>query len=62
VTSIFIAFEVGRSGFAAKITIDALVIAVIRACHILGILVGYVSHNEGKVKSAPSDCNGFFGL
>jgi len=60
VTAILIALEIGRSGLAAEIAVDALVVAVVCACDILGILVGYVSHSVEKVKTAPSDCNGFF--
>ena len=61
VAAILVALEIGRGGFAAKIAIDALVVAVVGACNILGIFVGYVSHSDQKVKSAIPDCNGFFG-
>ena len=61
VTAILVALEVGGCGFAAKIAIDALVVAVVGSCDILGILVGYVGHSDGKVKSPHPDCNGFFG-
>jgi hypothetical protein len=60
VTAILVALEVGGCGFAAKIAIDALVVAVVGSCDILGILVGYVGHSDGKVKSPHPDCNGFF--
>jgi len=51
VTSIFVALEVGGSRLAAEVAIDALVVAVVSACDILGILVGYVSHSEKRLKA-----------
>ena len=58
-TTIFVALEVGRSRLTAKVAIDALVVAVVGARNIFGILVGYISHNDRKVKSVRTDCNGF---
>jgi hypothetical protein len=46
VTTIFIALEVGGCRLAAKVAIDALVVAVVGARNILGIFVGYISHSE----------------
>jgi hypothetical protein len=45
VTTVLIPLEIGGCRLAAKITVDALVIAVISAGNVLGILVGYVSHS-----------------
>jgi hypothetical protein len=45
VPAIVIAGEIARSGFAAEIAVDALVIDVEFACDVLGIFVCDVSHN-----------------
>ena len=60
VASIFIAGEVSRSSLAAEIAVDALVVAIIGTSDILGIFVGYISHNVEEVKTSIPDCNGFF--
>jgi uncharacterized protein len=61
-TAVIVTLEISRSSLAAQVAIDALVIAVVSARNILRILVGYISHNERKVKSPLHDCNGFFTL
>ncbi len=45
VTAVIIASEVGRSGFAAKIAIDALVVNVEGSCNVLRVFVREVCHS-----------------
>jgi hypothetical protein len=42
--AVVVALEIVRRGFAAKVAVNALVINVILARHVVGIFVRYVSH------------------
>jgi hypothetical protein len=44
-SAIVVAGEIGRSGFSAQIAIDALIIHIEFAAHIVGVFVVYVCHN-----------------
>lgn len=59
---VVVTLEIGGSGLATEIAVNALVVAIVGAGHIFGVLVGYVSHSDQKGRSAPSDCNGFLKL
>ena len=50
ITSVVVAFKVVRSGFAAQIAVNALVVHVIFSCNVFGISVCYVSHIESVFK------------
>jgi hypothetical protein len=45
VAAIIIAAKIARSGLAAEITVDTLVIDIVLACDVFGIAVCDVSHN-----------------
>jgi hypothetical protein len=47
VAAIVVALEVGRSGLTAKVAVDALIVHVVRAVHVLGIFIGCVCHGLG---------------
>ena len=51
VTTIVVAREVGRSRFATQVAGNALVVAVKGTSDILGIFVGYISHDGGRLRS-----------
>jgi hypothetical protein len=42
--TVIVAFEIRRSGFAAKVAVDALIINVVSAGDVLGVFVCCVSH------------------
>jgi hypothetical protein len=51
VTSLIIAGKISGRSFATQVAINALVIAVVGACNILGIFIGYISHDEKRLKA-----------
>ena len=44
--AIVIPFEVGRSGFPTKITVDTLVIDIKLTFNVLSVFVSYIGHNS----------------
>jgi hypothetical protein len=50
VTAVVVTLEVGGSGLAAQVAVDALVIDVIGSIDVLRILVGGVSHCLGLLR------------
>jgi hypothetical protein len=64
VTAIVIALEVCRSGLAAQITVNALVIHENFSLNVVAVFVCCVCHSilmirGGKLVSVPPDCNRF---
>jgi len=51
VSAVIVAGEVGGSRLAAKVAINALVVAVVGTSDILGIFVGYISHSAERLSS-----------
>src|SRR5258708_39262945 len=44
ITAVVVAFEIVGRGFAAQITVDALVVHVVLSAGIFGIFICYISH------------------